>query len=84
MCNIDQAFKIMSHLPFWHDGTEDRGDYLLVMWVTRDNGDIINKTPGAADIAAAHEAAAMLRAAGAKVQLSTCDEWVDIVALVRP
>ncbi len=83
MCNIEEAMQIMSAMPFTHDGTQDRGDHAVIMWVTRDNGDVAQGTPGEADIAAARKAVAALRAAGAIARLSTCDEWVDVTARVQ-
>lgn len=49
-------------------------------WVTRNHGNIVNERPGREDILSAKAARTDILAAipGARVEIETVDEWVDV------
>lgn len=70
--------QIASGLRFWVDGSEE--DSLELTFATRESGNMMNDTPGDADIKAGHQLITRVTAAfpGVVGDLGTCDEWVNV------
>ena len=78
---IDAATEIAIRAGFVREDFVEDGGKLWATLATRDNGDVNECTPGAADIKAARTARAQIQeqVPGCVVHIDTCDEWVHLV-----